>query len=56
LGKLEGKRPLRRHGRKWENNKMNHQKVEYGGIDWINLAQDDRLWKLVNAVMNLILD
>jgi len=27
---------------------------EMGGMDWIDLAQDrDRLWALVNAVMNL---
>jgi len=33
---------------------MDHQEVGWGGTDWIDLAQDrDRLWALVNLVMNL---
>jgi len=36
------------------NIKMNLQEVGYGGVDWIELAQDrDRWQSLVNAVMNL---
>jgi hypothetical protein len=40
---------------KWEDNiKMDIQKVGFGGMRWIVLAQDrDRLRALVNAVMNL---
>ena len=33
---------------------MNLQEVEFGGMDWIELAQDkEKWWALVNAVMNL---
>jgi hypothetical protein len=41
VGKPEGKRPLRRHRRRWEDNiKANVQEMECGGMDWIELARD----------------
>jgi hypothetical protein len=38
VGKPEGKGPLRRPRRRWEDNKMDLQDVGYGGMDWIELA------------------
>jgi hypothetical protein len=37
-----------------ENIKMDLAEMVWGGMDWIDLAQDWNLWRvLVNAVMNL---
>jgi hypothetical protein len=54
VGKLEEKKPLVIARRRWEDNiKMDLQEVGWGGMDWIDLAQNtDRWWALVNAVMN----
>jgi hypothetical protein len=38
--KPEGKKPLGRSRRRWENIKMDLQEVECGGMDWIVLAQN----------------
>jgi hypothetical protein len=46
VGKPEGKRPLGRFRRRWEDNvKMDLQTVECGGMDWINRAQDRDRWR-----------
>jgi hypothetical protein len=55
-GEPEGKRPLGKPRRRWlENIKMNLVETEWGGVDWIDLAQERQKWRaLVNAVMNLM--
>ena len=40
VGRPEGKRPLGRPRRRWEDIKVYLHKVESGGMDWIDLAQD----------------
>jgi len=46
LGKPEGKRPLGRPRRIWEDNiKMDLQEVGGGRGDWIELAQDRDRWQ-----------
>jgi hypothetical protein len=56
VGKPEGKIPLGKPRRRWENNiKTDLQKVECEGMDLIDLAQDRDRWQaFVNAVMNRV--
>jgi hypothetical protein len=53
VGKPEGKRPLGRPRRRWEDNiKMNLQEVGVGCGDWMELAQDRDRWRaLVSTVI-----
>jgi hypothetical protein len=55
VGKPEGKRPLGRPRRRWEDGiRMNLGEISLGGVDWIRLAQDRDRWRaVVSAVMNL---
>jgi hypothetical protein len=55
VGKPEGRKPLGRPSRRWEDNiKMDLREVGCGGADWIDLAYDRDRWRaLVYTVMNL---
>jgi hypothetical protein len=55
VGRPEGRRPLGRPRRRWEDNiKMDLKEIGFGDVDWIHWAQDRDRWRaLVNTVMNL---
>jgi hypothetical protein len=55
VGRSEGRRPLGRPRCRWEDNiKTYLQEVGWGGMDWIDMAQDRDRWReLVSVVMNL---
>jgi hypothetical protein len=55
MGKPEGKRPLGRPRRRWEDGiRIDLREIGWGSLDWIRLAQDRDRWRaLVNTVMNL---
>jgi hypothetical protein len=55
VGKPEVKRPLGRPRRRWVNNiRMDLREIRWGGMDWIDLAQNRDRWRgLVNMVMNI---
>jgi hypothetical protein len=41
VGRPEGRRPLGRPRRRWEDNiKMDLREIAFGDVDWIHLAQD----------------
>jgi hypothetical protein len=54
VGIPEGQKPIGRPGRRWKDIiKMDFQDVGYGGMEWIDLAQDRDRWQaFLNAVMN----
>ena len=54
VGKPEGKRPLGRRRRRWDDNiKMDLEEVGRGCGDWMELADDRDRWRaLVSTVMN----
>jgi hypothetical protein len=51
VGKPEGKKPLRKPRRRWVDNiKMDLLEIDWGGVDWVGLAQDRDNWRaVVNA-------
>jgi hypothetical protein len=53
--KPEGKRPLGRPRRRWEDNiRMDLREIKCKVVDWIHGAQDRDQWRaFVNTVMNL---
>jgi hypothetical protein len=55
VGRPEGRRPLGRPRRRWEDKiKMDLREIRFGDVDWIHLAQDRDRWRaVVNTVMNL---
>jgi hypothetical protein len=55
VGRPEGKRPLGRPRRKWEDNiKMDLREIGIDGENWIRLAQERVQWRaFVNTVTNL---
>jgi len=55
VGRPEGKRPLGRSKRRWEDyNEIDVQDVGWGSIGWTVLAKvRDVWWAVVKAVMNL---
>jgi hypothetical protein len=55
VGKPEGKRPLGRPRRRWEDEiKMDLREIGWGNVECIQLAQDRGRWRaVVNTAMNL---
>jgi hypothetical protein len=55
VGKPEGRRQLGRPRCRWKDNiRMDLREIGWGGMDWIDLAQDRDKWQtFVNMVMNL---
>jgi hypothetical protein len=54
VGKTEGKRQLGRPRHRWVDNiEMELSEIEWGGVDWIDMAKDRNKWRArVNMVMN----
>jgi hypothetical protein len=55
VGNPEGKRPLGRPRRRWEDGiRMDLTEIGLGDVDWIRLSQDRDRWRAVaSAVMDL---
>jgi hypothetical protein len=55
VGRPEGRRPLGRPRRRWEDNiKIDLREIGFGDVDWIHWAQDRDRWRaLVNESVHL---
>jgi hypothetical protein len=55
VGRPEGKRPLGRSRRSWEDNiKLDLREIGIDGVNWIQLPQDRVEWRaFIYTVMNL---
>jgi hypothetical protein len=54
IGRPEGKRPLGRPMRRWDDIKMDLSEIGIDGVNWIRLGLDRVQWRaFVNTVMNL---
>jgi hypothetical protein len=56
VGKPKGRRPLGIPRHRWEDNiKMDFREIAWGGMDWIDLAQDRDQWRaFMNTVVNIV--
>jgi hypothetical protein len=55
VGRPEGKKPLGRPRRSWKDNiRMDLREIGWGGMDWIDLAQDRDQWRAIaDTAMNV---
>jgi hypothetical protein len=55
VGRPEGKKPLGRPRRRWENNiNLDLREIGIDGANWIQLAQERvQWWHFVNTMINL---
>jgi hypothetical protein len=55
VGKPEGKRPLGRPRRRWVDNiKIDLREIDWGGMDWNDLAEDKDRWRaFISTAINL---
>jgi hypothetical protein len=54
VGKPEGKRPLGRPGRRWDEIRMDLGEIGRENVDWFQLAQDRDQWLIpVSTAINL---
>jgi hypothetical protein len=48
IGKPEGKRPLGKHRRRWEDNiKKDLREIGFEGVDWMHLAYNRDRWQTI---------